>query len=728
MTDDPLRWYRQIWLVDFEFSQPPGETPDVICLVAREFRTGETLRVWADEFGDTPPIDTSHRSLFVAYFASAELACFLELGWKPPERILDLFVEFRLETNNLPIPSGNGLLGALIYHGLPSMLADEKSTMRDLAIRGGPFTEDERTDLLDYCESDVVALAKLLPQMLPRIDLPRALLRGRYMSAVSVMERNGIPVDVETLERFQANWERIKSRLIREIDKDFGVYVSTGRPSLNWDSPKGRAIGRAAKDYGVDAAALNASATDVAKEWNVARRGKIDAIKYARRLTGLTAARISKLENSGRHYSSWLHLGESAQSLSEEFPTLEIDGEDPAARLWNLLREPTPSLHLATDDDVLSEAARRCEEYDPLLGDAPLSFSSQKFAEYLTRNEIPWPRTESGSLSLNDDTFRQMARRFNCVSPLRELRHALGEMRLFKDLQVGKDGRNRCILSPFRSRTSRNQPSNSRFIFGASCWLRGLIKPAEGRAIAYIDWSQQEFGIAAVLSGDIRMSEAYASGDPYLTFAKQAGAVPADATKQSHPAERAQFKVCALAVQYGMAEHSLALSLGAPVVRARQLLTAHKQTYPQYWAWSTAAIDRAMLGGSIWTRFGWRVHAGSDANIRSLANFPCQANGAEMLRLACCLATERGIQVCAPVHDAVLIESAVEDIDETVQRTQAAMAEASRVLLDGFELRTDADVVKWPHRYEDERGTEMWARVDGIIKREGVHPQSKSDR
>ena len=34
-----------------------------------------------------------------------------------------------------------------------------------------------------------------------------------------------------------------------------------------------------------------------------------------------------------------------------------------------------------------------------------------------------------------------------------------------------------------------------------------------------------------------------------------------------------------------------------------------------------------------------------------------QANGAEMLRLACCFATERGVRVCAPVHDAILIEA-----------------------------------------------------------------------
>ena len=118
---------------------------------------------------------------------------------------------------------------------------------------------------------------------------------------------------------------------------------------------------------------------------------------------------------------------------------------------------------------------------------------------------------------------------------MRELRSALSDMRL-ADLAVGSDGRNRTILSAFRSRTGRCQPSNTKYIFGPSVWLRSLIQPPEGYGVAYIDWGQQEHGIAAVLSGDLAMQAAYLSGDPYLEFAKQAGAVPADATKQTHDA------------------------------------------------------------------------------------------------------------------------------------------------------------------------------------------------
>ena len=93
-----------------------------------------------------------------------------------------------------------------------------------------------------------------------------------------------------------------------------------------------------------------------------------------------------------------------------------------------------------------------------------------------------------------------------------------------------------------------------------------------------------------------------------------------------------------------------------------------------------------------------------------------QANGAEMMRLACCLATERGVQLCCPVHDALMIEAPIDQINAAVKTTQEAMAEASRIVLNGFELRSDVKVVAYPDRYQDERGQKMWDMVWEIIR------------
>jgi DNA polymerase I-like protein with 3'-5' exonuclease and polymerase domains len=212
------------------------------------------------------------------------------------------------------------------------------------------------------------------------------------------------------------------------------------------------------------------------------------------------------------------------------------------------------------------------------------------------------------------------------------------------------------------------------------------------------------------------MMQAYRSGDPYLAFAKQAGAVPPAATKQSHESEREQFKACVLAVQYGMGEESLAARINQPVARARQLLELHRRTYRTFWKWSDCAVDEAVLGGRLWAGFGWQIHTCNEVNDRSLRNFPMQANGAEMLRIACFLLTEAGIRVCAPVHDALLIEAPLDQLDEAVARTKFLMKEASRIVLDGFELGSDVKEIRYPERYMDKRGAVMWNKVMKLIK------------
>jgi DNA polymerase I len=566
-----LDCFREVWLADFEFRQPPGERPEPLCLVARELRSGRLVRLWRDGLraSPRPPFPAGPDCLFVAYYASAELGCHLALGWPMPARVLDLCAEFRCLTSGLPTPCGKGLLGALSHFGLDGLAAAEKDAMRELATRGGDHTAEERRALLDYCQGDVDALARLLPAMLPHLDLPRALLRGRYMAAVARMEWLGVPIDTASLATLRRSWESVQDRLIERIDRGYGVF-------------------------------------------------------------------------EGR------------------------------------------------------------------------TFKADRWAAWLARHGIPWPRLDSGALALDEQTFREMARSHPAVAPVRELRVSLAQLRL-EELAVGGDGRNRCLLSAFASKTGRNQPSNSKFVFGPAAWLRSLIRPAGGMAVAYVDYEQQEFGIAAALSGDDAMQAAYHSGDPYLSFARQAGAVPEGATRDSHGGERERFKVCALAVQYGMGAESLALKLGECPARGRELLRLHRRAYPRYWAWSDAIRDYAVLRGELRSAFGWAVHVAAGANPRSLRNFPLQANGAEMLRVACCLLTERGVRVCAPVHDAVLVEAPCAEVGGAVADCRRAMAEASEVVLGGFGLRTEAKVVRCPDRYVDGRGRAMWEAVWGLL-------------
>ncbi len=461
---------------------------------------------------DRPPFDVGERSLFVAYFSSAEWNCFLSLGWPLPVRVLDLWCEFRNLLNGSKPPAGWGLLSCLAFHGLDSMDASEKTEMRELAIRGGPFTSEEMAALMDYCQTDVDALDKLLPMMLPKIDFPRAIHRGRYMVAVSAMEHAGVPIDVETLAMFRRQWVPIKTKLIESVDESFGVFDGT-------------------------------------------------------------------------------------------------------------------------------------------------TFKQDRFADYLIRHGIPWPETDTGRLALDDDTFRQQAKSYPQVSPLRELRHALSEMKLGKlGSRIGRTEPNdvASVRQPIRP-----EPTVQQQVYLWSVRVVAFVDQADTRDVPLPTSIGRNKNLAlrprcpVIRQWPKRMRPATRTWNSPRWPVRSQHRPP----RQSHPAERSAFKVCMLATQYGMSEHGLAAKLNKPVAFARNLLRQHRETFPVFWRWSQSQVDAAMLLGRLQTVFGWTIHTIGGDNPRSLANFPMQANGAEMMRLACSLATEAGITVCCPVHDAILIEA-----------------------------------------------------------------------
>ena len=56
------------------------------------------------------------------------------------------------------------------------------------------------------------------------------------------------------------------------------------------------------------------------------------------------------------------------------------------------------------------------------------------------------------------------------------------------------------------------------------------------------------------------------------------------------------------------------------------------------------------------------------------------------------------------------------------------MAEASRIVLSGFEVRTDAKVVRGPERFADKRGVRMWTAVsEAIEEAEAEEPETSLD-
>jgi DNA polymerase I len=77
----------------------------------------------------------------------------------------------------------------------------------------------------------------------------------------------------------------------------------------------------------------------------------------------------------------------------------------------------------------------------------------------------------------------------------------------------------------------------------------------------------------------------------------------------------------------------------------------------------------------------------------------------------------RGLKLCAPVHDAVLVEAPIDRIDRDVELLRDIMARASSIVLGGPTLRTDFKTICYPDHYTDSRGDEIWKHVTDLLAR-----------
>jgi DNA polymerase I len=353
-------------------------------------------------------------------------------------------------------------------------------------------------------------------------------------------------------------------------------------------------------------------------------------------------------------------------------------------------------------------------------------WNNARFEQWTVEQGINWPRKEETSkLDMRKKTFESMAKAWPQVEPLRQLRHIRDKLRTIK-LSVGSDGRNRTVLWPFSSKTSRTQPQAKHWIFSPAVWLRHLIRPEPGRALAYLDYSSMEFlGAAALSDGHSGptnpMLDLYRSGDPYLNFGKIIGLIPPDATRKTPGIEaiRERLKLLCLGTQYGMQVATMATRLGVSELEAHVMLQHHRGLFSQYWHWSEDWLHRALDSGTMRTVFGWQCATGiTEFSERSIRNWPVQSTCADLFRLAYVWGTRHGLTLIAPVHDAVLLESSEDRIEQDAALMQEIMRRASRVVLnptaDGtIELRVDKKIVRYPDRYIDGRpgSTELWEKV-----------------
>ena len=262
------------------------------------------------------------------------------------------------------------------------------------------------------------------------------------------------------------------------------------------------------------------------------------------------------------------------------------------------------------------------------------------------RGWTEWKRTDTGLPVLKDEYLKELALIIPEVGVLRTAIKSLNTLNSADLREQVVDGYIKPKTFAFTAVTGRNglKPTAG-YLLNLPAWLRRVINPHPGMYFAGYDWSQQEIAVAAALSGDQKLLEAYQTGDIYLALGKMSGHIPESGTKKTHKKQRDLFKALQLGLGYGKGVNSLGydiwgimqedgMSLLDAKTKAHEIFTWHKRTFSTYWTWNDKQIRQARMNGWIESIDGWVEWVDRMTKDTQLKNFPSQANGAVMLRVA----------------------------------------------------------------------------------------------
>ena len=155
---------------------------------------------------------------------------------------------------------------------------------------------------------------------------------------------------------------------------------------------------------------------------------------------------------------------------------------------------------------------------------------------------------------------------------------------------------------------------------------------------------------------------------------------------------------------------------GVSLFEAAEILARLRARFHRFEDYAQSVVDRAGLTLELSTPFGWMMQCPPGINPRTVRNFPIQSTGSEILHVACILAERRGVPIVAPVHDALMAETDLDRVDEVSAALDRVMRDAAAIVLRGYELPTDVQIIRPGARFHDDRGVEMWGTVERLLK------------
>jgi DNA polymerase-1 len=232
--------------------------------------------------------------------------------------------------------------------------------------------------------------------------------------------------------------------------------------------------------------------------------------------------------------------------------------------------------------------------------------------------------------------------------------------------------------------------------------IRTAFVAGKGNLLISADYSQFELRLAASLSGDKGMIEAFnKDADIHAQTAAEIYGIPADKVTK---AQRSSVKEVNFGIMYGLGPHALSQSTGMAFGEAKDFITKYFEIRPKLKEYIDNTRKLAEQQGYVETLLGRRrptpdVQSSNfivrEAAYRAAVNMPLQGSAADIMKLAMIGVAGKLDDDCKmllQIHDSLIIEAPKAKADAVGEMVKQTMETAYTKL--PVKLKTDVSIGK----------------------------------
>ena len=220
--------------------------------------------------------------------------------------------------------------------------------------------------------------------------------------------------------------------------------------------------------------------------------------------------------------------------------------------------------------------------------------------------------------------------------------------------------------------------------------FRGLFRARDGYKLVVADFSQVELRVAAELSGEERMLEAYKAGRDLHT--ETAARMAGIDIEQVNKAQRQSAKVANFGLLYGAGPATLRkqavaqYGIDMDLDEAKTIVERFRSAYPKLHDWQTEEGSKTTK--AVFTRYGRRrILTGFNDKYTTRINTQVQGTAGDIAKIAIAMlwkeikaARVREALLIAMVHDEIVLEVEEEFVEKWLVRLKRCMEAAGGVV------------------------------------------------